>query len=257
MKSSLFKFHFILALNMLFCVYVRPYMQPISISSHHKEKISFLQKKHVFAPKSRQRETVYSTESSDDRGLENLDIVNAAENKLPDVDADKVASKKLQKRWITGLTLGALGTIWIYSGKGPFSLGFLITSLIAQSEYYSIVKATGVLPAFKTGIISSLLCYVTAAMFPNYHELVMPLSATFLMIWLLVFNKKSASISEISTSLLGMFFLGYLPSYWVRLHGIGKLSNLDFIPPLGQGTWTFGSCVTWWTWTSIVFAGIS
>eukprot|EP01036_Dinobryon_divergens_P030033 gene30033-39223_t len=83
----------------------------------------------------------------------------------------------------------------------------------------------------------------------------MPLSATILMIWLLVFNKKSASISEISTSLLGMFFLGYLPSFWIRLHRITKLS--DSFALGGQAAqWTFGSCVTWWTWTSIVFADV-
>lgn len=178
---------------------------------------------------------------------ENISILDSEEK-------SKIASKKLQKRWATGLILGALGTIWIYSGNGPFSLGFLLTSLIAQSEYYTMVKATGVLPAYKTGILSSILCYFTAAMFPRYHELVMPLSATILMIWLLVFNKKSASISEISTSLLGMFFLGYLPSFWIRLHRITKLS--DSFALGGQAAqWTFGSCVTWWTWTSIVFAG--
>ena len=185
------------------------------------------------------------------------DIVklNSENNSILDSEEkSKIASKKLQKRWATGLTLGALGTIWIYSGNGPFSLGFLLTSLIAQSEYYTMVKATGVLPAYKTGILSSILCYFTAAMFPRYHELVMPLSATILMIWLLVFNKKSASISEISTSLLGMFFLGYLPSFWIRLHRITKLSDsLALGGPAAQ--FTFGSCVTWWTWTSIVFAG--
>lgn len=186
-------------------------------------------------------------------GLDVVAFSNGNDSIQNVAETSKKASNKLQKRWATGLTLGALGTLWIYSGNGPFSLGFLFTSLIAQSEYYTMVKATGVLPAYKTGILSSILCYFTAAMFPKYHELVMPLSATILMIWLLVFNKKSASISEISTSLLGMFFLGYLPSFWIRLHRITHLS--DSFALVGQTQWTFGSCVTWWTWTSIVFAG--
>ena len=179
-------------------------------------------------------------------------------------DTNRIASssKNLRKRWITGLSLGAIGTLWIASGNGLFTLGFLITSLIAQNEYYAMVTATGVNPAYKTGTLSSLACYLTAAMFPNYHELVMPLSATLLMLWLLIFNKKSASISEISTSLLGMFYLGYLPSFWVRLRSIETLSNLRFSSTLGNHllwltpqTWTIGATVTWWTWTSIVFAG--
>lgn len=72
---------------------------------------------------------------------------------------------KMMKRWVTGLSLGAIGTLWIFSGNGLFTLGFLVASLIAQNEYYSMVKAAGkragIKPASKTGTVSSLLCYVT------------------------------------------------------------------------------------------------
>jgi phosphatidate cytidylyltransferase len=103
-----------------------------------------------------------------------------------------------------------------------------------------------------------------AASFPAYHELVMPFSASFLMIWLLIFNKKSASISEISTSLLGMFYIGYLPSFWVRLRALDHiLTNPTLFPTLlgrfkwmNVNSWTDGSVITWWTWTSIVFADV-
>jgi phosphatidate cytidylyltransferase len=163
---------------------------------------------------------------------------------------------------MTGLLLGALGTLWISSGNGPFTLGFFFASLIAQSEYYSMVKATGVEPAEKTGIVASVICFVSAALFPKYHELVMPLSATFLMLWLLVFNKKSASISEISTSLLGMFYVGFLPSFWVRLREL-QIVFPTKLPMLLKGvawaqadTWTCGAIITWWTWLSIVAADV-
>lgn len=179
-----------------------------------------------------------------------------------DIVVKKKGTSKIMKRWITGLLLGALGTAWIASGNGPFTLGFFFASLIAQSEYYSMVKATGVEPAEKTGIVASVICFLCAALFPKYHELVMPLSATFLMLWLLVFNKKSASISEISTSLLGMFYVGFLPSFWVRLRALEIVFPTKF-PILLNGlswahaeTWTFGAIVTWWTWLSIVAADV-
>ena len=178
------------------------------------------------------------------------------------VAVPKKGTSKIMKRWITGLLLGALGTIWISSGNGPFTLGFFFASLIAQSEYYAMVRATGVEPAEKTGIVASVLCFVCAALFPKHHELVMPLSATFLMLWLLVFNKKSASISEISTSLLGMFYVGFLPSFWVRLRALDVVfptklpSLLEGISWAHADTWTFGAIVTWWTWFSIVAADV-
>ena len=181
---------------------------------------------------------------------------------VPAAVIPKKGTSKIMKRWITGLLLGALGTLWISSGNGPFTLGFFFASLIAQSEYYAMVKATGVEPAEKTGIVASVICFVTAALFPKYHELVMPLSATFLMLWLLVFNKKSASISEISTSLLGMFYVGFLPSFWVRLRAL-DVAFPTKLPMLLKGvawahaeTWTFGAIITWWTWLSIVCADV-
>jgi hypothetical protein len=117
-------------------------------------------------------------------------------------------SSNLGKRWITGLSLGVLGTIWLASGNSVFTFGFLFASLVAQDEYYTMVRATGVMPAHKTGTLAALACYLSAALLPGYHELALPLSATLLMAWLLLFNRRVASIGEISTSLLGIFYIG-------------------------------------------------
>lgn len=171
-------------------------------------------------------------------------------------------SKKLLQRWITGLSLGALGTLWIISGRGIFTFGFFLTSFLTLQEYYGMVSATGVSPTTKTGISASIISYLSAAFFPSYHEMIMPLSVIFLMVWLLIFNKKSASIGEISTSLLGMYYIGYLPSFWVRLRGIDNKLVLytDIFKNqawMHVDWWTIGSFMTWWTWTSIVLADVS
>ena len=92
----------------------------------------------------------------------------------------------------------------------------------------------------------------------------LPLATSWLMIWLLIFNKKSPSISEISTSLLGMFYVGYLPSFWVRLRALTYVvAAPTLIPPflaryewLQAGGWSAGAVITWWTWTTIVFSDV-
>lgn len=168
----------------------------------------------------------------------------------------------IQKRWLTGLSLGTLATMWIFSGNGIFTLGFLLTTVISQLEYYQMVGNTGVEPAKKTGIVASCLSFFIASAMPQYHEFVMPLTATFLMIWLLIFKKQRSSINEISSTFLGMFYLGYLPSFWVRLRALGEMRATLF--PLilqkwgwtNASFWTHGAIVTWWTWTSIVFADV-
>lgn len=66
-------------------------------------------------------------------------------------------SRNLKYRWITGLSLGAIGTLWIASGNGIFPLGFLLASLIAQNEYYAMVRATGLIPAYKVCFVNKLI----------------------------------------------------------------------------------------------------
>ena len=109
------------------------------------------------------------------------------------------------------------------------------------------------------------MCYFTAALFPSFHELVMPVYATYLMLYLLIFYEKSAKISEISTSLLGVFYLGYLPSFWIRLKSVNFiLSNAITLNKSmyhiyekigGMRIWNIGSASLWFTWTAIVFSG--
>ena len=79
-------------------------------------------------------------------------ILNSSPNESnPQFSAKKsFFTRKIMKRWITGLSLGAIATLWLSSGNGPFTLGILCASLIAQNEYYTMVKSTGVFPAYKT-----------------------------------------------------------------------------------------------------------
>ena len=177
-------------------------------------------------------------------------------------DVPRKGLRNIQKRWMTGCMLGLIATLWIFSGNGIFATGFLITTIISQLEYYEMLKATGVTPATKMGILSSMLCYLTAAFIPAYHEACLPIMTVALMTWLLLFKETTSSIAEISGTFLGTFYLGYLPSFWVRLRGLGKMSKFMF-PQFLQSlkwvqadTWTHGAVITWWTWTSIVFADV-
>jgi CDP-diglyceride synthetase len=101
-----------------------------------------------------------------------------------------------------------------------------------------------------------------AAFLPQYHEMVMPMAVSFLMLWLLIFNKEAPKIAEISTSLLGMYYIGYLPSFWVRLRSIDAITSNHFtvlfqsFKWMNAEKWTLGAIMTWWTWCSIVFADV-
>ena len=127
---------------------------------------------------------------------------------------------------------------------------------MCQREYYNIVKATGIQPAEKTGMAAALACGISAAILPGYHEAILPLGVSFLMTWLLLFKKKLASIPEMSSTLMGIIYFGYLPSFWIRLRfsfDAMRATLFPSVPLLSQGT---GAMVLWWTWCSIVCSDV-
>jgi phosphatidate cytidylyltransferase len=108
----------------------------------------------------------------------------------------------------------ALGMIII--GGWYFTLGIGVIVFLGQREYFQLVRAKGIAPAAKTTLVLSQLLLVTAAIAPTLTDAVFPLTGALICFYLL-FQPKLATIADISTSILGLFYGGYLPSYWIRL----------------------------------------
>lgn len=125
----------------------------------------------------------------------------------------------------------ALGMILL--GGWYFSLGFGVLIYLGQVEYFQLVRAKGMLPAAKTTMVVSQALLVISTLSLDLADAVLPVAGTFICFYLL-FQPKFATIADISASILGLFYGGYLPSYWIRLRtlGNGDVSNL----PLG-GYW--------------------
>jgi phosphatidate cytidylyltransferase len=123
-------------------------------------------------------------------------------------------------------------------GGWYFTLMFAIIVYLGQLEYFGLVRAKGIAPAAKTTTVVSLALLMIATVSSTLADAVMPVAGTFICFYLL-FQPKLATIADISTSILGLFYCGYLPSYWVRLRSLDSaaISNL----PLGgywPETWT-------------------
>jgi phosphatidate cytidylyltransferase len=122
----------------------------------------------------------------------------------------------LWSRVLSGIVAIALALGMIVLGGWYFSLGIGILIFLAQLEYFRLVRAKGIEPAAKTTLVVSQLLLITAAVAPNLTDAMFPLAGTFICFYLL-FQPKLATIADISSSILGLFYGGYLPSYWVRL----------------------------------------
>lgn len=121
--------------------------------------------------------------------------------------------------------------------------------------------------------------FVTALFFPSLHQVVLPTFATMAMIWFLTMRRQTSTISDIATTFTGMFYLGYIPSFWVRTRLIGftewdptRIAPLvkplldmighrattlpSFIPKTIHLPITAGSVFIFWTWLCIAFADV-
>lgn len=108
-------------------------------------------------------------------------------------------------------------------GGWYFAIFFGVIVFLAQREYFNLVRAKGILPAAKTTFVLSQLLLLTAVMYPELVNVLFPLGGGVICAYLL-FQPKLASIADISTSILGLFYGGLLPSYWIRLRV--ELDNL-------------------------------
>ena len=146
-------------------------------------------------------------------------------------------------------------------GGWYFTAIFCLLVYLAQVEYFQLVKAKGIVPAAKTTIIvSQMLLIVTNATVstPNQAlaDAILPVAGSLICFYLL-FQPRMSSIADIAASILGLFYGGYLPSYWVRLRTLGntEASNLPFEGFWPQ-SWNFEALPLGFKLTMLAFACI-
>ena len=127
----------------------------------------------------------------------------------------------------------AVALLMIILGGWYFTLGFGIIVYLGQLEVFGLTKAKGINAAVKTTLIVSQILLIAAHVAPDLTDAILSLAGTCICFYVL-FLPKFATIADVAASILGLFYGGYLPSYWIRLRNWGgdDIANL----PLG-GYW--------------------
>jgi phosphatidate cytidylyltransferase len=130
-------------------------------------------------------------------------------------------------RILSGLVAIPLALGMILVGGWYFVAFFGVIIYLGQLEYFQLTRTKGIAPAAKTTLVVSQILLVISHFAPHLADAVFPVAGTFICFYLL-FQPKFATIADISASIMGLFYGGYLPSYWVRLRSLGQLdaSNL-------------------------------
>ncbi len=166
-------------------------------------------------------------------------------------------------RIISAIVAIALALGMTLLGGWYFTIPFGIIVYLGQLEYFQLAHAKGIAPAAKTTLAVSQALLIISTVSIDLADAVLPVAGTCICFYLL-FQPKLATIADIATSILGLFYGGYLPSYWVRLRSLenAQFSNL----PLGgffPSTWShpkdlpFGLTATLLAFSCIWAADIS
>ena len=201
-----------------------------------------------------------------------------AESKSED-SAPTTRKKKNRRSILFGASMGAFVAGWVFSGNYIFTGVFTLMTILGQLEYYRMVQNTGVYPARRISVIGACTMFLTALFLPDYHQICLPLFGLWTMVWFLTMRRKPTTIPEIATTFTGMFYLGYVPSFWVRIRLLGankeptRLAPIaepflrfiqnkaeaklpSFIPQAVHLPITSGAIFIFWTWLCLAFSDV-
>lgn len=118
----------------------------------------------------------------------------------------------------------------ILFGGWYFTAGFGVIIYLGQLEYFQLVRTKGIAPAAKTTLVVSQVLLIVSNLSPTLADAIFPVAGTLICFYLL-FQPKFATIADISASIMGLFYGGYLPSYWVRLRALDHAMPWAYWPP--------------------------
>eukprot|EP00574_Skeletonema_japonicum_P011237 CAMPEP_0201732308 /NCGR_PEP_ID=MMETSP0593-20130828/28497_1 /ASSEMBLY_ACC=CAM_ASM_000672 /TAXON_ID=267983 /ORGANISM="Skeletonema japonicum, Strain CCMP2506" /LENGTH=622 /DNA_ID=CAMNT_0048225257 /DNA_START=32 /DNA_END=1900 /DNA_ORIENTATION=- len=208
-------------------------------------------------------------------------LTDVAESASDSSSTTAVATSKKEKKKgrsvLFGATMGLVVAGWVYSGNISFTALFTLMTALGQLEYYRMVMNAGIYPARRISVLGACATFVTALFAPDLHQIVLPVFSTWTMIWFLTMRRNITTISEIATTFTGMFYLGYIPSFWVRirqlgadvveptrlmplakplLERLGQNNLLSYLPKKIHYPITTGSNFIFWTWLCIAFSDV-
>ncbi len=142
-----------------------------------------------------------------------------------------------RKRVLSGVLAGLFGILVVGLGGWWFTLALGVIVHLALVEFFRMAQFTGIRPATKTTLVACQILLISSQLaeetdtISQWSDAVLPLSGAAICGWLLL-QPKTGSIADIAASIFGLFYLGFLPSHWIRLRNLsdlGFVSGLDFL----------------------------
>ena len=130
----------------------------------------------------------------------------------------------------SGLLIGIFGLIVVLLGGWYFTIAVAILTYLALLEFFRMAEFTGIKPATKTTLFSCLIIIISTYLETiglldrELSSSILPICSVGICTWLLL-QPKPGKISDIAASIFGLLYLGFLPSYWIKIRALEAASN--------------------------------
>ena len=129
-------------------------------------------------------------------------------------------------RLLSGWAVGAFGFVVVMLGGWWFTVAVGLFVHLGLLEFFRMAQFKGIRPATKTTLVAVQLLLVTTQLASgggwfagDVAAAVLPASGAVICGWLLL-QPVTGTIADIAASIFGLFYLGFLPSYWIRLRDL-------------------------------------
>jgi len=126
-------------------------------------------------------------------------------------------------RLLSGLVAGGFGLAVVLLGGWWFTVAVGVIVHLGLLEFFRMAQFKGIRPATKTTLVAvQLLLLSTQAaagggwLGTDVAAAVLPASGAVICGWLLL-QPITGTIADIAASIFGLFYLGFLPSHWIKL----------------------------------------
>ena len=133
----------------------------------------------------------------------------------------------------SGLLIGIFGLIVVSLGGWYFTIAIGLLTYLALLEFFRMAEFTGIKPATKTTLFSCLIIIISTHLESigfidkEISGSILPICSVAICTWLLL-QPKSGTISDIAASIFGLFYLGFLPSFWIKLRALESSSIITY-----------------------------
>lgn len=133
-----------------------------------------------------------------------------------------------RRRLFSGLAVGLYGLVVVGLGGWWFTAALCVIVQLALLEFFRMAKFKGIRPATKTTMVACQLLLIStqwgyAGGLPaQLSAAILPLSGAAICGWLLL-QPVTGSIADIAASIFGLFYLGFLPSHWLKLRNLNNV----------------------------------